>query len=139
MFEGETRTFRAVEEAANRIANALLSRGVKPVGAEDTSEPVERSIEQIAEVYEKELSETVPTGPLVIGGFSFGALPAFELARRLIGYGCEVPLLVSFDGFAPGYPSILPLPERIAAHVREFVGRDGPGRYAYLRDRVRSL
>jgi thioesterase domain-containing protein/acyl carrier protein len=109
------------------------------VGAEDTNEPVEHSIEQIAEVYENELSETVPTGPLVIGGFSFGALPAFELARRLIGHGREVPLLVSFDGFAPGYPHILPVPERIVAHLREFIGRDGPGRYAYLRDRARSL
>ena len=109
------------------------------VGTEDTNEPMEHSIEQIAEVYENELSETVPTGPLVIGGFSFGALPAFELARRLIGHGREVPLLVSFDGFAPGYPHILPIPERIVAHLREFIGRDGPGRYAYLRDRARSL
>jgi amino acid adenylation domain-containing protein len=109
------------------------------LGAEDTGEPVEHSVEQIAEVYEEELSKAVPTGTLVIGGFSFGALPAFELARRLIGHGREVPLLVSFDGFAPGYPSILPLQERFVAHVREFIGRDGPGRSAYLRDRVRSL
>jgi len=109
------------------------------VGAEDTTEPVQHSVEQIAELYEAELSETVPTGALVIGGFSFGALPAFELARRLIEHGREVPLLISFDGFAPGYPSILPLPERIAAHVREFIDRDGPGRYAYLRDRAQSL
>jgi len=109
------------------------------VGAEDTNEPVEHSIEQIAELYEKELSATIPTGPLVIGGFSFGALPAFELARRLIEHGRKVPLLVSFDGFSPGYPSILPLPERIIAHLREFIDQDGPGRYAYLRDRARSL
>jgi thioesterase domain-containing protein len=109
------------------------------LGAEDTGEPVEHSVEQIAEVYEEELSKAVPTGPLVIGGFSFGALPAFELARRLIAHGREVPLLVSFDGFAPGYPSILPLQERLVAHVREFIGRDGPGRSAYLLDRVRSL
>lgn len=46
---------------------------------------------------------------------------------------------MSFDGFAPGYPSILPLAESIVAHVREFSGRDGPGRYAYARDRARSL
>jgi amino acid adenylation domain-containing protein len=109
------------------------------VGAEDTSEPVEHSIEQMAEVYEKELSDAAPTGPLVIGGFSFGALPAFELARRLIEHGREVPLLVSFDGFAPSYPSILPFRERIAAHVREFMGRDRPGRYAYLRERARQV
>jgi len=109
------------------------------LGTEDATEPVEHSVEQIAEVYEEELSEVVPTGPLVIGGFSFGALPAFELARRLIEHGREVTLLMSFDGFAPGYPSILPLFQRIAAHVREFIGRDGPGRWAYLRDRARSV
>src|SRR5262249_48357368 len=68
------------------------------VGAEDAGEPVEHSIEHMAEVYEKELVEMAPTGPLVLGGFSFGALPAFELARRLIDRGREVPLIVSFDG-----------------------------------------
>jgi thioesterase domain-containing protein len=50
-----------------------------------------------------------------------------------------VPLLVSFDGFAPSYPSVLPFRERIAAHVREFMSRDRPGRYAYLRDRARQV
>jgi amino acid adenylation domain-containing protein len=106
------------------------------VGAEDPDDPVEHSIEHVAELYEEELSEAVPAGPLVVGGFSSGALPAFELARRLIERRREVPLFVSFDGFAPGYPSILPIFERIAAHVRELISRDGPGRRAYLRDRV---
>lgn len=109
------------------------------IGEEDTCEPVERSIEQTAEVYERELCQTVPAGALVIGGFSFGALPAFELARRLIEHGREVPLLVSFDGFAPGYPIVMPWPRRIAAHMHEIIVRDGPGRRAYLRDRAQSL
>jgi amino acid adenylation domain-containing protein len=109
------------------------------VGAEDEGELVEHSIEHMAEIYEAELVQAAPTGALVLGGFSFGALPAFELARRLIARGREVPLIVSFDGFAPGYPSVLPFSERVVAHAREFISRDGPGRYAYLRDRAERI
>lgn len=106
------------------------------VGAEDKGELTEHTIEQMAQIYEEELLEAAPEGSLVIGGFSFGALPAFELASRLIQRGRDVPLIVSFDGFAPGYPRVLPLKQRVVAHVREFIGRDRAGKYAYLRDRA---
>ncbi len=97
------------------------------------------TVEEIAATYEPEISALSSEEPIVLGGFSFGALVAFELAHRLRLRGRHVPLLICFDGFAPGYPRRLPLPERTLAHVREFLGRDGPGKKDYLKERSRNV
>jgi amino acid adenylation domain-containing protein len=110
---------------------------LQSIGAEDESELVDRSIEEMGEIYEPEVLAASPGDrPFVLGGFSFGALPAFEIARRLVRSGRSVPLLVSFEGFAPGYPEPLPLPERVGAHLRELVRGD---RNAYVRGRARNV
>jgi amino acid adenylation domain-containing protein len=101
------------------------------IGAE-TSEPLRAlSIEQIAEIYEEELTHVLPDGPVVLGGFSFGMLPAFELARRLEKRGRHVPLLISFDGFAPQYPKQASLPARVLAHAKQVFAEDPQARSAY--------
>jgi len=103
------------------------------VGAE-LSEPLQAlSIEEIAKIYEQELEKVLPEGePVILGGFSFGALPAFELARRLERRGWPVPLLISFDGFAPGYPRLLPLPVRAMKHGQALLASEPEARRAYL-------
>jgi len=103
------------------------------VGAEPTEPLRALSIEEIATIYEKELEQVLPEGsPVILGGFSFGVLPAFELARRLERRGWQVPLLISFDGFAPGYPRLLPLPVRAVQHGRALLASDAEERRAYL-------
>ena len=109
------------------------------VGTDSSEAPRPRTIEEIAEIYEAELDRVLPRGPVVLGGFSFGALPAFELARRLVRRGQEVPLFVSLDGFAPGYPRRLPLPARLWAHGRELLTGGPAGRRAYLSKTQRNL
>jgi amino acid adenylation domain-containing protein len=114
------------------------------IGAEDTGPLVDHSIEEIAAVYERELMASPAgkaslDGPMVLGGFSFGVLPAFELARRLRRHGRDVPLLVSFDGFAPGYPQRLPFPERVLAHGRAFWRGGSDEKKSYLRERVSNV
>ena len=69
---------------------------------------------------------------MILGGFSFGALPAFELTRRLERRGWPVPLLISFDGFAPGYPRLLPLPIRAVKHGQALLNSEPEARRAYL-------
>jgi amino acid adenylation domain-containing protein len=96
----------------------------------DNSEP---SVERMAEACEAELLQICRRGPIVLGGLSCGMLIAFELAHRLAKKGIDVPLLVSLDGFAPGYPEYLPRGQRLMAHVREFTSGD---RKRYLLDRV---
>ena len=56
------------------------------------------SIEAIAAHYVIEIDAFQPTGPLVIAGFSSGAIVALEVARRLRALGRDVPLLVALDG-----------------------------------------
>jgi len=103
------------------------------VGAEPTEPLRALTIEEIATIYEKELEQVLPEGqPVILGGFSFGILPAFELARRLERRGWPVPLLISFDGFAPGYPRLLPLPVRAVQHGRALLTSEPEERRAYL-------
>ena len=45
-----------------------------------------------------------PSGPYLLGGYCFGGIVAFEVARQLIAAGAEVPLMALFDVPAPGHP-----------------------------------
>jgi amino acid adenylation domain-containing protein len=98
-----------------------------------------RSIEEMAAIYEPGILRAVPEGPIVLGGYSFGVLIAFELAHRLRMRGRQVPLMISFDGFAPGYPALLPLPQRVVAHFKELARGDGSQGHAYLRGRIHNV
>ena len=95
------------------------------------------SIETLADFYVDEIIQSCGDQTVVVGGFSFGALIAFEVARRLVLKGVSVPLLISFDGFAPGFPSVLPLPERIISHLREFANRSFKDKIRYVIQRIR--
>jgi thioesterase domain-containing protein len=105
------------------------------VGADPSDTIREPTVEKIADVYERELLEILAPGLVVLIGFSFGAMLAFEMTRRLVARGFEVPVVVSIEGWAPGYPAPLPAHQRIWAHLRYFAlaGRDD--RRMYLRDR----
>jgi thioesterase domain-containing protein len=109
------------------------------VGAEDDAEDPALSVEQLASIYLPQILAACPPGPVVLGGYSFGALVAFELARHLGAQGRPVRLLISFDGMAPGNPVRVPLPERVLLHLGELVGHGSEGRRAYLRGRLKRL
>jgi hypothetical protein len=53
--------------------------------------------------------------------------------------GRQIPLVISFDGFAPGFPELMPLPARLHDHLNAFLSADSDGRRRYMRDRVRSI
>jgi len=109
------------------------------VGA-DLGEPLrELSIEEMAAIYERELEVLPSRGPLVLGGFSLGILPAFELTCRLQSRGREVPLLVSLDGFAPGYPQKHSLAVRLVDHVARFTQASAQARRDYWEARLGKL
>ena len=56
------------------------------------------SIEQIARYYAERLNEFQPTGPLILGGHSVGAMIALEMAQQLRTLGRDIPLLIVLDG-----------------------------------------
>ena len=54
-------------------------------------------IPQIVETYCKHMRQTQPKGPYAIAGYSFGAMLAFEISKRLEGQGEQVKFLGSFN------------------------------------------
>jgi thioesterase domain-containing protein len=106
----------------------------------DASEKSGRlSIEEMAARYERELVDLGVGAKLVLGGFSFGASLAFELLHRLRRDGHDVPLLISLDGTAPGYPSYLSWGKRAAAHLAHVVKASPAERRTYLSRRMTNL
>ncbi|MCC7501656.1 MAG: amino acid adenylation domain-containing protein [Flavobacteriales bacterium] len=59
------------------------------------------SVEAIALHFIQEMRTVRPRGPYLIGGYSFGGIVAYEMARQLTAAGEEVPLLALFDTYAP--------------------------------------
>src|SRR5215208_228674 len=102
--------------------------GVQATGPETER----RSVEDIAACYLKALQDEQPAGPYLIGGWSFGGLIAFEMARQLKDKGDEVALLALFDSIAPGfldasaYPDIADAddPALVVRFIKETMGSD---------------
>jgi thioesterase domain-containing protein/acyl carrier protein len=69
-------------------------------GLEDDRAPMER-VEDLASYYLRDIRTVQPKGPYLLGGWSFGALVAFEMARQLQLAGEEVEYLALVDEFAP--------------------------------------
>lgn len=59
------------------------------------------SIAQMASTYIGAMRMVQPEGPYFLGGWSFGAFVAFEMARQLVQEGDAIGLLASFDQAAP--------------------------------------
>lgn len=81
--------------------------GLQARGLEDEHDPFP-TIEEMAAAYIEELRRVQPAGPYRLGGWSFGGLAAFEMARQLRAAGQEVALLAVIDT-GPGVPEWMPL------------------------------
>lgn len=55
------------------------------------------TIEQMAETYVGEILRVLPSGPLLLGGYCFGAVIALEMAHRIQAMGREVKCLIIID------------------------------------------
>ncbi len=62
----------------------------------------ERTVSALSKRYFDAIVRECPNGPYRIGGWSYGGIVAFDLARRLTESGRAVDLLVIFDTLAPG-------------------------------------
>ncbi|MEO8069367.1 MAG: amino acid adenylation domain-containing protein [Flavobacteriales bacterium] len=59
------------------------------------------SVTEIATHFINEMQTVRPTGPYLLGGYSFGGIVAFEMAQQLRKSGEEVALLALFDTYDP--------------------------------------
>nr|QEO74431.1 condensation domain-containing protein [uncultured bacterium] len=65
-------------------------------GLQTQGEPL-HSVEEMASAYLETVREVRPSGPYRLGGWSFGGVVAYEMARQLWEAGQEVDLLVLID------------------------------------------
>jgi aspartate racemase len=86
--------------------------GLRAQGLDGHTQPLRR-LEDMAAHYIQEIQQMQPHGPYYLGGHSFGALAAFEMARQLHQAGEEVGLLALLDmevtsNIPPEFPGLPP-------------------------------
>ncbi|HEX3130157.1 MAG TPA: amino acid adenylation domain-containing protein [Thermoanaerobaculia bacterium] len=110
--EGTARPFFCVHPAGGDVlCFAALARqlgpdqpfyGLQSQGMAGDAEPLTR-VEDMAALYLQEIRRVQPEGPYSLGGWSLGALIAFEMARQLRAAGEEIALLAVLDS-SPDIP-----------------------------------
>lgn len=93
------------------------------------------SLEAMAAHYVAEMRAVQPEGPYYLGGYSDGALIAFEMARQLWASGQVVGLLAVLDGGAPGYAEIT----RTPAFMANFLANLPPAMGAFVKLGAREM
>lgn len=65
-------------------------------------QPIQRTVHDMAAEYVKAIRAVLPQGPYYLGGFCFGGMVAYEMARLLAAQNQEVALLALFNTPSPG-------------------------------------
>ncbi len=81
---------------ADRLGTDQPVYGIQPETL-DGRLPTERTLEAMASRYVAEMRHHQPKGPYRLGGFSFGGLVSYEMARQLVASGERIDLLAVFD------------------------------------------
>ena len=74
--------------------------GLEARGLDGRGEPFPQ-IEEMAAYYLVALRARQPSGPYLLGGWSFGGVVAFEMAQQLLSEGQQVSMLAMLDSSAP--------------------------------------
>lgn len=76
------------------------------------------SVEEMAAHYISEIQTVHPNGPYALGGFSFGGIIAFEMAKQLKEQGKEIKFIALFDSYAyPHYKYTNPLTKTLVSKL----------------------
>lgn len=76
--------------------------GLQAKGLNGTETP-HSSIQEMATEYIKEIRTVQQQGPYHLGGYCFGGIVAFEMAKQLTAQGYTVALLANFNAVSPSY------------------------------------
>jgi amino acid adenylation domain-containing protein len=123
---GNPMNLRAV---AQHMGTAQPFYGLQHRGVDGALRPHE-SIEDMAQEFLADIRRVQPGGPYYLGGYSFGGLPAWEMARLLVEAGEAVAGLVLID---TSNPLVLqwPIRARLAGHWANLL-KVGP-KYLFVR------
>ncbi len=91
--------------------------GLQSRGLSGVDEPHD-SIDQMAADYISEILKSNPNGPYALGGFSYGGIVAFEMARQLRAQGKEVTIVAQFDTYVyPSYYYTNPIKKKVYSNL----------------------
>ncbi|MBO3098653.1 non-ribosomal peptide synthetase [Gelidibacter pelagius] len=91
--------------------------GLQSRGLSGVDEPHD-SIDQMAADYISEILASNPNGPYALGGFSYGGIVAFEMARQLRAQGKEVTIVAQFDTYVyPSYYHTNPIKKKLLSNL----------------------
>jgi len=122
----------------NQPFYALQSQGL------DGSLAPLKTIEEMAELYLKEIRRVQARGPYYLGGYCMGGAVAYEIAQQLRANGEDVALLAMFD--TPNYahletPTFLEgiyyTSERLIFHIANVLSLDSTEKVKFLNERMR--
>jgi amino acid adenylation domain-containing protein len=100
------------------------------------------TVDQIAARYVTAMLRHQSAGPFYLGGHSFGAMVAYEMAQQLVEQGHKIGLLAIIDQRRPGWRltplNVLPALHRILVNIPgrlrdELAGSDGAGQAHVMR------
>jgi thioesterase domain-containing protein len=94
----------------------------------------DRSLEELASIYIKELQAFFPGGPYLLGGASLGGLIALEICQQLHAQGKKPTLLVLFDTAVPGCDQHVAAKDQALSHWQKLRNQGAN----YLRQRFVS-
>jgi thioesterase domain-containing protein len=95
--------------------------------------------------YIREIREAQPEGPYYLGGWSFGGVIAFEMARQLMAAGARIALLALFDTYSrlPDKPADPPRSRFLLWRLRFHLGAvrrlERDQKLRYVMAKVRSV
>ncbi|MDF5734350.1 MULTISPECIES: non-ribosomal peptide synthetase [unclassified Nostoc] len=118
---GEVLCFR---ELALHLGSEQPFYGLQPQGL-DGKQPFHTRVEDMATHYIQEIQTLQPNGPYFLGGYSFGGVVAFEMARQLQEQGEQVGILVMLDSCRRGYSWRASFLKRLFLHLNNIV-QQGP-------------
>jgi amino acid adenylation domain-containing protein len=99
---GGAGTVLLYEPLARRLGQDQPIYALQAAGLYGDAAPQD-SVAAMANSYVRELRTVQPHGPYRLGGYCFGALVAFEMARVLADMGEKTEMLVAFNGPSPSY------------------------------------
>ncbi len=105
-------------------------------------------VEEMAQMFIKEVKQIQPSGPYFLGGFCFGGIVAFEMAHQFIGQGDDVRLVALLDSLPTDFEPLsneaackrirdLMSKGRFEHHVRAMKGIGLSKKVSYVWERIK--
>lgn len=138
-------------ELAKLLGKKRPFLGIQPLMDKSGTKAVHLTVEEMAAYYVQEIMKVQPEGPYYIGGFCFGGVIAYEMARQLQAIGQDIALLALLD---PSVPMNVPgvdvvvaqsavkqaetLAERAGRHRQNMAERGLAGKTRYVQNSLKN-